>query len=120
MPYGDPDFSDPTLLVGAVVPAEAETMRLMAEVFAEEFARLGFDRHQILRLFERPFYAGAHRAGLELGAAAIEQIVDQSLAVWGRVRYVDRDPVAGAPELRRRDCGDGLVLLEPDSRPGRS
>ena len=40
MPYGDPDPSDPSVLVGVEVPADAGAMREMAWVFAEEFAGL--------------------------------------------------------------------------------
>jgi hypothetical protein len=114
MPYRDADPSDPSILVGVSLPADAEAIRTMAEVFAEEFARLGHSREQILRLFQRPFYAGAHQAYRQLGAPAIEAIVDQSLAVWGGVRYVDHDLPEPRTAIRRRDCGDGLSLLEPD------
>lgn len=37
-----------------------------------------------LRVFQTPFYAGAHRAYLELGGAEVEQIVDECLGIWGR------------------------------------
>ena len=75
MPYGEPDPSDPNLLVGVVVPAEAETMREMVYVFAEEFARMGYDEVRLLRVFRNPFYAGAHQAYRALGEQAVSQIV---------------------------------------------
>ena len=84
MPYKDPDPSDPTMLVGVELPADADTTEEMAYVFAEEFARLGFNRRKLMSLFTSPFYAGAHLAYVQLGEKAIEDIVDECLAVWGR------------------------------------
>ncbi|MFQ5864793.1 MAG: hypothetical protein ACE5IW_06135 [bacterium] len=84
MPYNDPDPSDPNVLVGVEIPANAETIRDMAYVFAEEFARIGFDKEKLMRIFKRPFYAGAHRAYEELGEEEIEKIVDECLEIWGR------------------------------------
>jgi hypothetical protein len=84
MPYGDPDPTDPNVLVGVGLPAEAGTMTEMAYVFAEEFARMGFDARRILGFFANPFYAGAHRAYRALGEAAVREIVEECVAVWGR------------------------------------
>lgn len=89
MPYDDPDVDDPQELVGVMLPGSPEATREMAYVFAEEFARLGHSRDQILLMFRRPFYAGAHAAYQALGAEAISQIVDECVQVWGRVRAVD-------------------------------
>jgi len=112
VPYRDPDPGDPSVLVGVGLPAEPESVRLMAEVFAEEFARLGYGRAEIVRLFERPFYAGAHRAWCRLGRETIEQIVDQSLEVWGRMRLVDR-AAPSAPEAGAHSPGDPSTPVEP-------
>ncbi len=83
MPYGDPDPADPTVLVGVELPAEADTVREMAYVFAEEFARLGWSEERILRVFRSPFYAGAHRAFQTLGEQEVAVIVAECVAVWG-------------------------------------
>ncbi len=83
MPYHEPDPTDPNVLVGVEIPSAAETTEEMAYVFAEEFARIGFDQDRIMHVFSRPFYAGAHRAYLELGSDRIEQIVDECLSIWG-------------------------------------
>jgi hypothetical protein len=84
MPYREPDPSDPTVLVGVAVPAEPEAMREMAWVFAEEFARMGYDAARILAVFRTPFYAGAHQAWCVLGEAEVKAIVDECVAVWRR------------------------------------
>jgi hypothetical protein len=91
MPFNDPDPDDPQMLVGVMLPGAPETMRDMAYVFSEEFARMGCGRDQILRMFRNPFYGGAHRAHRALGAEALAAIVDECLALWGRVRLVDRE-----------------------------
>ena len=96
MPYDDPDPQDPMLLVGVGLEAGPEAQRDMAYAFAEEFARLGYDAGQILALFMNPFYAGAHGAYRELGREQVQSIIAETVAVWGRMRLVDRD--AGAPE----------------------
>jgi len=92
MPYGEPDPSDPNLLVGVVVPAEAETMREMVYVFAEEFARMGYDEARLLRVFRNPFYAAAHQAYRVLGEQAVSRIVSECVRVFG---------------MRNRECGMG-------------
>ena len=86
MPFADPDPTDPTVLVGVTLPAEADATRDMAWVFAEEFARMGFDGPHILRLFRSPFYAGAHQALRRLGEAEITAIVAECVRVFGRRR----------------------------------
>ncbi|MDZ7267652.1 MAG: hypothetical protein ONB48_16475 [candidate division KSB1 bacterium] len=90
MPYDDPDPTDPNMLVGVEIPGTAESTRDMAYVFAEEFARLGFNKSKLMRVFQTPFYAGAHRAYLELGGAEVERIVDECLGIWGRMKSEER------------------------------
>jgi hypothetical protein len=103
MPWDDPDPQDPMTLVGTVIPCEdaAETSREMAWAFAEEFARLGHGEAQILALFRSPFYAGAYGALQILGENEINTIVAETSAVWGRLRFVDRDanPLAVLPNV---------------------
>jgi hypothetical protein len=84
MPHHDPDPADPMALVGVTVPAEAGAARDMAWVFAEEFARMGFDAPRILRLFASPFYAGAHQALRRLGEPEIAAIVEECVGVYRR------------------------------------
>jgi hypothetical protein len=89
MPYDDPEPDDPQLLVGVSVPGDEASTREMAAAFADEFAQMGFDREQLLRLFSNPFYAGAHAARQLLGDAEITRIVVESLrALGGRVHVV--------------------------------
>ena len=87
MPYKDPDPNDPNMLVGVVLSADAEATRNMAYGFAEEFARLGYTREQLLWLFKNPFYGGAHGTYRSLGACEIVSIIDECLAVWGQAKF---------------------------------
>ena len=91
MPYNDPDPKDPNMLVGVVLPGDREAMIEMAYVFAEEFARQGYDKTKLLWLFKNPFYAGAHGAYKALGEETIRTIIDECLAVWGRIQFTTTD-----------------------------
>jgi hypothetical protein len=83
MPYDDPDPTDPTVLVGVELPGDLEATRDMAWVFAEEFARMGFDAPRIDALFRSPFYAGAHRALSTLGETEVGAIIRECVEVFG-------------------------------------
>ncbi|MGB7950647.1 MAG: hypothetical protein WCH75_23430 [Candidatus Binatia bacterium] len=91
MPFKDPDPTDPNMLVGVMLPAEAEATRDMAYVFAEEFARFGYSREQLLWLFKNPFYGGAHGAYRALGENEALSIIDECLSVWGTIRVTVQD-----------------------------
>ena len=95
MPYDDPEADDPQELIGVELPGDEAVTRDMAAAFADEFAQLGLTRAQILALYRKPEYAGAHRAWQLLGEEAVARLVDESLAVWGRVTCV----VLDAPEI---------------------
>ena len=79
------EYDDPMELIGVELPAGGEAMREMAYVFAEEFARLGFDEKRLLRIFKNAFYAGPHRALRVLGERAVEEIVAECVGIWGRL-----------------------------------
>ena len=93
MPYDDPEPDDPQLLVCVELPGDEAVTREMAAAFADEFAQLGFTRSQILALYRKCDYAGAHQAWRLLGEDEIARLVDESLAVWGRFRVVVTDGV---------------------------
>ena len=91
MPYNDPDPADPSILVGVRLSVDVDATTDMAYVFAEEFARMGYDAERLMRLFRDPFYAGAHDAYRTLGDAEIRRIVEACVEVWGSHRFVDQD-----------------------------
>jgi hypothetical protein len=83
VPYDDPDPGDPTVLVGVELPGDVEAIRDMAWVFAEEFARMGFDAPRIAALFRSSFYAGAHQALRVLGSTEVSAIIGECVGVFG-------------------------------------
>jgi hypothetical protein len=85
------------MLVGIELPAGAESFLETARVLAEEYARMGFGEERLMRLFQDPFYAGAHRAYRALGEERVRAIVRELLRVWGAVRFrdLDSDPESG-------------------------
>ena len=87
MPFQDPDPTDPNMLVGVVLPADAEATRDMAYVFAEEFARMGYTREQLVSLFKNPFYGGAHGTYQALGENETIAIIDECLNAWGQAKF---------------------------------
>ncbi len=91
MPYEDPEPDDPQELVGVELPGDESVTREMAAAFADEFAQLGFSRAQILALYRKAEYTGAHQAWRLLGEDEVARIVDESLAVWGRFTWVVTD-----------------------------
>ena len=86
------EADDPMELVGVLLPGGADAMREMACVFAEEFAKLGFDERRLLRLFRNPFYAGPYQAYRALGEPVIRGIVDECVRAWGRGRLTRGHP----------------------------
>ena len=106
MPFKDPDPTDPNMLVGVILPADAEATREMAYVFAEEFARMGYSREQLLWLFKNPFYGGAHGAYRTLGEQETLIIIDECLNVWGNVHVSIHDAPTVVSGLSR-DAGGG-------------
>jgi len=115
VPYQDPDPTDPNMLVGVLLPADAEATRDMAYVFAEEFARLGYTREQLLSLFKNPFYGGAHGAYQQLGETEIISIIDECLAVWGQLRVAIKDE----GERMKAEKKDSSFIPHPSSFNGR-
>lgn len=109
MPYDDPDPTDPNVLVGVMLPADGEATREMAYVFAEEFARLGHDRRQILALFKNPYYGGAHGAYRALGETATAAIIDECVDVWGGVKIsiLDSRAAVEADNKSKTEHNDG-------------
>ena len=97
MPYDDPDWTDPTILIGVEAPANEDSDAEMAYVFAEEFARMGFSEQRLLALFHQPFYAGAYRTLAVLGEERIRSIIRETLEIWGRFRPVIEDAPESSP-----------------------
>ena len=112
MPYDEFELDDPHELVGIELPGEEATTRDMAAAFAEEYARMGLGRAQILAIFHRPFYAAAHQALRLLGEDEIARLVDESVNAWGRYRVTVED--TAADEDDHSDQTDDRRLVRPN------
>ena len=110
MPYDDPDPTDPQVLVGVALPSSEEATREMVYVYAEEFARMGMDAHGVLSLFTNPFYTGAHQIYQALGADAVQGIVEECVAVWGRSATRIHDAPGVFPDNRKMVEPDGPLV----------
>ena len=78
MPLREPDPEDPMELVGIRLPvADQAALVEMAEVFAEEFIRLGHHGDDVFELFKSPFYVGPHKAYCELGEERIREMINR-------------------------------------------
>ena len=112
MPYKDPDPTDPNILVGVMLPAQADATRDMAYVFAEEFARFGHSREQLLWLFKNPFYGGAHGAYLALGENQTLSIIDECVNAWGQAKVSILDSA-----IDEQDCENSDPQSKIENRP---
>ena len=71
-------------LHGVVVETESDAaMRDMAECFAEEYIRSGFDADRVLEMFQTQGYAGPFLAYQTLGEDVIRNIIDELMPLWG-------------------------------------
>ena len=117
MPLHEPDATDPMVFVGVTLPGDLESTRDMAYVFAEEFARLGHPAAEVLALFRKPFYQGAHQALLALGEEEIAKIVNECTALWGRFVWVDEDQAVDQEEEQEMHEMELLEIEMPQPAP---
>jgi len=118
VPYKETEADDPMELVGVVLPAEADAVRDMAYAFAEEFARMGYERAHLLSLFQNPFYAGAHGAYRALGDTEILTIIDECLNVWGRSKITVQEVSAAQNVPDELNDLNDLNLLREEGDDG--
>lgn len=77
------EASDPFEAMAVLVdcPPGYDGMGEMARAFVEEYAKLGWRRERIMRLFLDPRYAGTHAVYHERGEAFVQQLLDEVLGV---------------------------------------
>mgnify|MGYP001240415039 CR=1 FL=1 len=84
MPKDEFDFEDPLELNGVALFTHEDTTHDMAEVFIEEFMRMGYNHKQILALFRNPQYLGPHLALEKRGEPFVRDLITEVFARWGR------------------------------------
>lgn len=131
MPKDEFDFEDPLELNGMALLSPEDTTDDMAECFAEEFMRLGYDHRRILALFANPHYLGPHLAFQQRGEAFIRDLITGVFARWGgRTDWPEpspvgkpagtdstRQPAAPAVESDVSVLGDERALTDPTGAP---
>jgi hypothetical protein len=85
MPKDEFDFEDPFELNGMALLTHEDTTNDMAECFAEEFMRMGYNHQQVLALFRNPHYLGPHMALEKRGEPFIRDLIAAIFARWGKV-----------------------------------
>ncbi|MBI4437090.1 MAG: hypothetical protein HY590_06750 [Candidatus Omnitrophica bacterium] len=56
-----------------------DALEEMARTFIDEYARMGWNREQLLKLFQDPFYQGPHRIYQVKGEPFIQQFIFERL-----------------------------------------
>lgn len=84
MPKDEFDFEDPLELNGVAFLTEEDTSAEMAECFAEEFMRMGYNHKQVLALFRNPHYTGPNMVLANKGEPFVRDIIAETFARWGR------------------------------------
>jgi hypothetical protein len=84
MPKDEFDFEDPLELNGVAILTHEDTTNDMAEVFIEEFMRMGHNHKQILALFLNPHYLGPYMALQKRGEPFVRDLIAEVFARWGR------------------------------------
>jgi len=130
MPKDEFDFEDPFELNGMALLSHEDTTDDMAECFAEEFMRMGYNHKQVLALFRNPQYLGPHMAFEKRGEPFIREIITDVFARWGKAVTWPENPLTpalshseGAKENRlpsQREpvvvgCTDGSEISETRS-----
>jgi hypothetical protein len=76
MPKNEPDHSDPLELTGvAFDDPTGESVRIMAECFADEFLNLGHPPAEVMAIFRSPEHRLAHHAWQTLGEVNVFTMV---------------------------------------------
>jgi hypothetical protein len=89
---------DPLELIAAgPFATEEDCLEEMARTFIDEYARLGWNRKQLLKLFRDPFYQGPHLIYQTKGEAFISQLI------------VERVPESRLPASLQSGCSGGPI-----------
>lgn len=115
MPKDEFDFEDPLELNGVAFLTEDDTSAEMAECFAEEFMRMGYNHKQVLALFRNPHYVGPNMVLANKGELFVLKIIAETFARWGRP--IQWPPLGGSRREEAQisppnaDSGDDQSLL---------
>ncbi len=85
MPKDEFDPEDPYAMVGVELEGQSEEqLRDMALCFAEEFAREGWSKEKLLKMFQSPFYQGPYLVWKQKGDDFVLSVIDEAMQMWRR------------------------------------
>ena len=86
-----PQADDPMEISGIEIEGDPQ---VMLQCIVEEFARMGCDAEDILRMFDDPFFQGPYGINLAFGRQYIRRYVTSMLKQSGvmRVRVIEQPP----------------------------
>ena len=77
----EPD--DPLEMIGVELSNQSEAeLRDMALCFAEEFAREGWSRERLLKMFHNPFYQGPYLVWKQKGDEFVRSVIEEAVKMW--------------------------------------
>ena len=130
MPKDEFDFEDPLELNGVAFLTEEDTSAEMAECFAEEFMRMGYNHKQVLALFRNPHYVGPNMVLANKGEPFVRDIIAETFARWGRpiqwpattaaIDHSISPPAGGEPPAPRPVGAVSTCSCEPGTTCGES
>ena len=91
MPYDEADETDPMMLIGVDLPGDEASSLESCRVFAEEFARMGFNAEKLMELFRNPFYAGPHAIWRSRGDEYVRGLILCGRERWGFPRFAIKE-----------------------------
>ena len=88
--------------------------RVMLECLIEEFARMGWDEHQIARLFENPFFLASHGLAKQFGRQTVRTCIAQTLQRCGvfRVAMSESKPARTSQVVTLATSGDRVLPVK--------
>lgn len=76
--------NDPLELIGVelsgIFPTEVDSLEEMARTFIDEYARIGWNREELLKMFRDPFYQGPHAIYRAKGEPFIQRLIEERLS----------------------------------------
>jgi len=117
MPKDEFDFEDPLELNGVALFTHEDTTNDMAEVFIEEFMRMGYSHKQILALFRNPQYLGPNLALQKRGEPFVRDTITEVFARWGKpVTWAEQSGTGFQPVSNTSETHEPVAIAENGDR----
>jgi len=102
MPKDEFEPDDPMELVGVVLPAEENSMEIMAECVVEEYIKEGWDDENLMKLFRDPFYRATHAIYQQKGEDYVRFLIKGLREKWGYYKTEDKGRLIKMDLLKKK------------------